>query len=108
MSSASLPALAQVSYEGKEVRGKAPPEARIDFQQKRLALRHLVIHATKTFELHGSQHPGEQIQIGATMNDLESIGVLSFDRRVDGKLVFDIESFDDYAFYKQDVCGELR
>jgi hypothetical protein len=79
-----------VPYERKEIGRKASAEARIDFQQKRLAVRDFVINATKSIELDRLQYLRKQIEVGATMNDLEKSGVLSFDVRVAGKLIFDV------------------
>ncbi len=63
-------ALAQVSYEGEEIGPEAAAKARIDFQQKRPTLRDFVIHAAKPFEVDCSQDSREEIQIGATVDDL--------------------------------------
>ena len=41
-------------------------------------------------ELDRLQYLRKQIEVGATMNDLEKSGVLSFDVRVAGKLIFDV------------------
>ena len=101
------PSLAKMSYEGKEVRCEASAEARIDLQQKRLPIRHFVIHAANSLELDRQQYPCEQIQIRAAMNDSETLCALSFDGGVVGKFILDVQSLDDSPIDKQDVRGEL-
>jgi hypothetical protein len=101
------PALAHVSYEGKEIGRKASPEARIDLQKKRLAPRDFVIHATKSFEFDRAQHPRKQVQMLAAMNGVEIRSVLPLDGRVTCKSIPDVQSFHDFAVDKQDVRGKF-
>jgi hypothetical protein len=57
--------------------------------------------------LDSTQDERKQIQILAATNNSETFGVLSFDGRFAGKLVFDVQSLDYSAVDKQDVRGEL-
>ena len=66
---------------------------------------HLVIHAAQALEFDRSQYLAERIQVWTTADEFVEVAVLSLYRHLALEFVHYIESLDNPAADKRDVCS---